>query len=201
MWLLRHRIAAMATALLLAGCTSGSEGLTVGGARTVFSDPVVVDIVNARFNIPSLLPEVDSVRRTLRDNGAVVVETYYIGGAPIVVVEHASEAWFSDLTLAKAIDEADFRAFIGRTIMGAGAPVISRVPRGQGRGFVAMDGDCIAFHFFKRIKGTTGFENDTQNPDTFIVGFTCGEDVAGFVDRFGFMSPADAALIGRRHSI
>jgi len=53
-----------------------------------------------------------------------------------------------------------------------------------------MDGDCIAFHFFKRIKGVTGFDNDTQNPDTFIVGFTCGDNAASFVDRFGFMSPA-----------
>ena len=69
MWLLKHRIAAVAMALLLAACASGSEGLTVGGARTVFSDPVVVDIVDARFNIPSLLPQVNRVRRTLRDNG------------------------------------------------------------------------------------------------------------------------------------
>jgi hypothetical protein len=201
MWLLKHRIAVVVLALLLAACTSGSAGLTVGGARTVFSNPVVVDIVNARFNIPSLLPEVDRVRRTLRDNGSVVVETYYIGDAPIVVVEHASEAWFSDLTLSKAIDEAGFRDFLGHTIMAAGRPVISKVPRGQGRGFVATDGDCIAFHFFKRIKGTTGFDNDTQNPDTFIVGFTCGDNAASFIDRFGFMSPAEAALIGRRHSI
>lgn len=201
MWLVRYRIAAATVSLLLAACTSGSEGLTVGGARTVFSDPVVVDIVDARFNIPSLLPEVDRVRRTLRDNGSVLVETYYIGAAPIIVVEHASEAWFSDLTLAKAIDETGFRDFVGRTIMGAGRPVISKVPRGQGRGFVAVDGDCIAFHFFKRIKGVTGFDNDTQNPDTFIVGFTCGDNAASFVDRFGFMSPAEAALIGRRHSI
>ncbi|MBT4772809.1 MAG: hypothetical protein HON96_10270 [Rhodospirillaceae bacterium] len=201
MWFLKHRIAAAALALFLAACTSGSEGVTVSGSRTVFSDPVVIDIVNARFNIPSLLPEVDSVRRTLRDNGSVVVETYYIGDAPIVVVEHASEAWFSDLTLSNAIDEDDFRTFLGRTIMGAGKPVISKVPGEQGRGFVAVDGDCIAFHFFKRIKGAIGFENDLQNPDTFIVGFTCGENVASFIDRFGYMTPAEAALIGRRHSI
>lgn len=201
MWLLRHRIAAMTLALFLAACASENETLTVGGARTVFSDPVVVDIVDARFNIPSLLPEVDNVRRTLRDNGSVLVETYYIGSAPIVVVEHASEAWFSDVALSSALDEAGFRTFLGRTAMGSGAPVISRIPRGQGQGFVALDGDCIAFHFFKRIKGTTGFDNDTQNPDTFIVGFTCGDDVGNFVDRFGFMSPADAARIGRRHSI
>ena len=76
MWLVRYRIAAAAVSLLLAACTSGSEGLTVGGARTVFSDPVVVDIADARFNIPSLLPEVDRVQRTLRDNGLVLVETY-----------------------------------------------------------------------------------------------------------------------------
>jgi hypothetical protein len=201
MWLLKHRIAAVAMALLLAACAPGGEGLTVGGARTVFSDPVVVDIVNARFYIPSLLPKVNRVRRTLRDNGSVVVETYYIGDAPIIVVEHASEAWFSDLTLSLAIDETDFRDFLGRTIMGAGKPVISKVPRDQGRGFVATDGDCIAFYFFKRIKGSTGFDNDTQNPDTFIVGFTCGDNAASFVDRFGFMTPAEAALIGRRHSI
>lgn len=201
MWFLKHRIAAAGLALFLAACTSASESVTVGGARTVFSDPVAVDIVNARFNIPSLLPEVDSVRRTLRDNGSVVIETYYIGPAPIVVVEHASEAWFSDLTLAKAIDEEGFRDFLGRTIMGAGKPVISKLPPGQGRGFVAVDGDCIAFHFFKRVKGTTGFENDLQNPDTFIVGLACGENAAGFIDRFGLMTPAEAALIGRRHSI
>ncbi|MEP4377925.1 MAG: hypothetical protein ABJ215_17450 [Alphaproteobacteria bacterium] len=201
MWRLRSRIAVVAVALLLAACASGREGTTVGGARTVFADPVVVDIVDARFNIPSLLPEVDHVRRTLRDNGSVVVETYFIGEAPIVVVEHASEAWFSDLTLANAIDETAFRDFLGRTIMRTGKPVISKVPRGQGRGFVAMDGDCIAFHFFKRIKGATGFDNDMQNPDTFIVGFTCGENAASFVASFGFMSPAEAARIGRRHSI
>ena len=201
MWFLKYRIATAAAALLLAACTSGNEGTTVGGTRTVFSDPVVVDIVDARFNIPSLLPEVDRVRRTLRDNGTVMVETYYIGDAPIIVVEHASEAWFSDLTLAKAIDETGFRDFLERTIMAAGKPVISKVPRALGRGFVATDGDCIAFHFFKRIKGFTGFDNDTQNPDTFIVGFTCGDNAAGFIDRFGFMSPAEASRIGRRHSI
>lgn len=201
MWLLNHRLAAAAAALFLTACTSGNEALTVGGARTVFSDPVAVDIVNARFNIPSLLPEVDRVRRTLRDNGSVLVEAYYIGDAPIIVVEHASEAWFSDLTLSKAIDEIAFRDFLEHTIMRAGKPVISKVPQGQGRGFVATDGDCIAFHFFKRVKGTTGFDNDTRNPDTFIVGFTCGDSAASFIDRFGFMSPAEAARIGRRHSI
>jgi len=201
MWLLKHRIAAVTMALLLSACTTGSDGTTVGGARTIFSDPVVVDIVDARFNIPSLLPEVDRVRRTLRDNGAVVVETYYIGDAPIIVVEHASEAWFSDLSLSNAIDETDFRDFLGRTIMGVGNPVVSQLPPGQGRGFVAIDGDCIAFHFFKRIKGDTGFDNDTRNPDTFIVGFTCGDNATSFVDRFGFMSPAEASRIGRRHSI
>jgi len=201
MWFLKHRIAAAALALFLAACASGNEGMTVAGARTVFSAPVAVDIVNARFNIPSLLPAVDNVRRTLRDNGSVVVETYYIGDAPIVVVEHASEAWFSDLTLSNAIDEAGFRSFLGRTIMGTGKPVISEVPVGQGRGFFALDGDCIAFHFFKRVKGATGFDNDQQNPDTFIVGFTCGENVKSFIGRFGFMTPAEAALIGRRHSI
>lgn len=201
MWIPRHHIAALAAALLLVACTSGNEGLTVGGTRTFFSDPIVVDIVDARFNIPSLLPEVDHVRRTVRDNGSVLVETYYIGDAPIIVVEHASEAWFSDLTLSNAIDEAGFRDFLSRTIMARGTPVISQVPRGQGRGFVATDGDCIAFHFFKRIKGATGFDNDTQAPDTFIVGFTCGDDAASFVDRFGFMSPAESARIGRRHSI
>lgn len=199
MWLLKHRIVALA--LLLAACTAGNQGTTVGGARTVFSDPVVVDIVDARFNIPSLLPEVDRVRRTLRDNGAVMVETYYIGDSPIIVVEHASEAWFSDLSLSNAIDEADFRAFLGRTAMGRGNPHVSPVPRGLGRGFVAVDGDCIAFHFFKRVKGDTGFDNDTRNPDTFIVGFTCGDNAASFLDRFGFMRPADALRIGRRHSI
>ncbi len=201
MWRLKHPIAVVFVTLLLAACASGDEGRTVGGARTFFSEPIAVDIAVARFNIPLLLPEVDRVRRTVRDNGAVVVETYYIGDAPIIVVEHASEAWFSDLTLAKAIDETTFRDFLGRTIMAAGKPVISRLPRGQGRGFIATDGDCIAFHFFKRIKGATGFDNDRQNPDTFIVGFTCGESAAVFIDRFGYMSPAEAARIGRRHSI
>jgi len=199
MWLLKNRI--IAVALLLAACASGNEGTTVGGARTVFSDPVVVDIADARFNIPFLLPAVDRVRRTLRDNGAVMVETYYVGETPIIVVEHASEAWFSDLSLSNAIDETGFRDFLARTAMGAGTPAVSRIPRGQGRGFVAVDGDCIAFHFFKRIKGDTGFDNDTRNPDTFIVGFTCGDNAPGFLDRFGFMGPADAARIGRRHSI
>ena len=198
---LKQQMVVLAAAVLLSACASESETRTVVGARTVFSDPVVVDIVDARFNIPTLMPEVDAVRRTIRDNGSVVIETYYIRDAPIVVVEHASEAWFSDLTLASAINEAEFRAFVGRTIMGAGSPEIAAVPGAQGRGFVATEGDCIAFHFFKRIKGMTGFDNDTQNPDTFIVGFTCGAGAGRFVERFGFMRPEDAARIGRRHSI
>ncbi|MGB0570898.1 MAG: hypothetical protein ACPGQM_02355 [Alphaproteobacteria bacterium] len=129
MWLLKHRIAAATVALLLAACTSGNEGTTVAGARTFFADPVAVDIVDARFNILSLLPEVDRVRRTLRDNVAVVVETYFIGYAPIVVVERTSEPWFRDLTLSKALDETGFRDFLGRTIMGVSNPVVSKVPR------------------------------------------------------------------------
>jgi hypothetical protein len=201
MWLPKHRIAAVVAALLLVGCMSGNEGLTVGGTPTVFSDPVVIDIVDARFNIRSVLPDVDRVRRTVRDNGSVVIETYYIGEAPVIVVEHASEAWFSDLTLVNAIDETAFWDFLARTIMAVGNPIISKVPLGLGRGFVATDGDRIVFHFFKRIKGTIGFDNDMQNLDTFIVDFTCGDNAASFVDQFGFMSPAEAARIGRRHSI
>ncbi|MBT5360058.1 MAG: hypothetical protein HOL07_17085 [Rhodospirillaceae bacterium] len=97
MWFLKHRIAAAALALFLAACTSGSEGVTVSGSRTVFSDPVVIDIVNARFNIPSLLPEVDSVRRTLRDNGSVVVER------PITLATRRSWWWSMPVRPGSAI--------------------------------------------------------------------------------------------------
>lgn len=198
---LKHRIMGLCAVFLLTACASGTETVTVGGARTVFSDPVSVDIVEAQFNIPSLIPRVDGVRRSLRDNGAVVVETYYVGSAPVVIVEHAGDAWFSDITLANAIDEKAFRAFLSRTSMRDGSPVISKIPGDRLRGFVAHDGACIAFHFFKRVKDTTTYDNDTQNPDTFIVGFACDVDSDRFVERFGFMSADDAARIGKRHSI
>lgn len=188
-------------AFLLVACAAGTENVTVGGAKTEFSDPVPVDIVEARFNIPSLMPQVDGVRRTLRDNGTVVIETYYVGRAPVVIVEHAGDAWFSDITLANAIDEDAFRSFLARTAMRDRSPEISRIPGERLQGFLAREGECMAFHFFKRVKGSTSYDNDTQNPDTFIVGFACGVDADQFLERFGFMSPEDAARIGRRHSI
>ena len=195
------RILALTSMLFAAGCAASGDARTVSGARTVFSDPVTVDIADARFNVPSLSPAVDAVRRTMRDNGAVVTETYYIGAAPIVVVEHASEAWFSDLSLANARDEVVFREFLLGTAMANTRAEISPLPASQGRGFIARSGDCVAFRFFKRLKGNTGYANDVQNPDTFIVGFTCGDESATFVQRFGLMSPAEATRIDRRHSI
>tara|TARA_A100001037_G_C15081339_1_gene604408 strand:- start:914 stop:1183 length:270 start_codon:yes stop_codon:yes gene_type:complete len=56
---------------------------------------------------------VHRVRRSLRDKGAVVVEIYYIGNAPVVIVEHAGDAWFSDITLPTAA-------------MRDGSPVVSK---------------------------------------------------------------------------
>jgi len=42
-----------------------------------------------------------------------VVEIYYIGNAPVVIVEHAGDAWFSDITLPTAA-------------MRDGSPVVSK---------------------------------------------------------------------------
>jgi len=188
-------------ALALSGCTSGREVETVSGAKAYVSDPVAVDIVEARFNVPFLLPQVDSVQRTLRDNGTVVQETYYAGDARVAVVEHVFDAWFNQVSIDSAHDEAAFRIFLERTPMQAHFPVVTEMLGRETVGYVAQDGDCVAFRFLKRIKGSTGYNNDTRDPDTFVAGYTCDADGIRFVKLFGFMSPENRAQVDRRNSI
>ncbi|MBO6783084.1 MAG: hypothetical protein JJ899_07415 [Alphaproteobacteria bacterium] len=195
------RAGIVSAALLLAACASGTEVETVGGGKAYLSDPVAVDIVEARFNVPFLLPQIDGVRQTLRDNGTVVQETYYSGDARVAVVEHVFDAWFNNISIESARDAEAFFVFLGRTPMRAGSPVV-REASGPGIiGFVAQDGPCVAFRFLKRIKGSTGYDNDREDPDTFVAGYSCDADGQRFVDLFDFMSPEDKARVDRRNSI
>ncbi len=200
---MRNTLLLLATmgALVLAGCTSGREVETVSGAKAYLSAPVAVDIVEARFNIPFLLPQVDSVQQTLRDNGTVVQETYYAGEDRVAMVEHVFDAWFNQVSIDSAHDEEAFRIFLDRTPMREHVPVVTQMQDREIMGYVAQDGNCVAFRFLKRIKGSTGYNNDTRDPDTFVAGYTCDADGLRFVELFGFMSPENRAQVDRRNSI
>ncbi len=195
------RIMLLTGALALAACASGTEVETVGGTKTYVSDPVAVDIVEARFNVPFLLPQIDAVQQTMRDNGSVVQETYYSGAARVAVVEHVFDAWFNDISIESARDAAAFLTFLERTPMVAGSPVVTEAEGHETIGFVAQDGRCVAFRFLKRVKGSTGYDNDKDDPDTFVAGYTCDADGKRFVEQFGFMSPEAKARVDRRNTI
>ena len=187
--------------LLLAACAGGQQVETVGGAKAHLSDPVIVDIVEARFNVPFLLPQIDGVQRTMRDNGTVVQETYYAGDARVAVVEHVFDAWFNTISIESARDATAFRVFLDRTPMRAGQPRVFEAEGPHTIGYLAQDGTCVAFRFLKRVKGSTGYDNDNEDPDTFVAGYTCDADGQRFVDLFGFMSPEDKVRVDRRNSI
>lgn len=198
----RERLLAILTAMFaLAACAAGTEIETVGGGTSRISDPVTVDILDARFNIPVLLPEVDAVRRALRDNGSVVQEIYFAGEARVAIVEHVGDAWFNQISISRAEDPSSFAAFLERTPMRGAAPQISPVADTGTVGFVAFDGRCLAFRFLKRVKGNTGYSNDEDDPDTFVAGYSCAIETGRLVEAFGFMSPEDAAHLERRTSI
>lgn len=200
----RFRVLTILCALALSACAavdSGTEVETVGGDRAFLSEPVAVDIVEAQFNIPFLLPQIDSVQQTLRDNGTVVQEAYFSGDARVAVVEHVYDSWFNHFSIASAQNTEAFRTFLDHTPMRERDPEVIAATGRQTFGFLALDGPCVAFRFVKRIKGLTAYDQDFSDPDTFVAGFTCGADGEKFVELFGFMSPEDRARLDRRISI
>ena len=197
----KPRFLALLAALWLAACASSTEIETIGGAKAFLSDPVAVDIIEAQFNIPFLLSQIDGVRRSLRDNGSVVQETYYAGESRVAVVKHVFDAWFNQVSISSAQDETAFHIFLERTPMRSRQPEVHEAVGPRTYGFLAYDGECVAFRFLRRVKNVTGFENDTQNPDTFVAGYTCDADGVRFVELFGFMSPDNKARLDRRNSI
>jgi hypothetical protein len=187
--------------IALAACAPGTTVETVGGGTSRVTEPVPVDILDARFNIPFLLSEVDSVHRSLRDGGAVVHESYFSGEARVAVVEHVDGTWFGRVSITRAGDRAAFSEFLGRTPIRDATPRIVPVEGEHTVGFVAFDGGCLAFRFLKRVKGDTGNIDDRQDPDTFVAGYSCTVEIDRLVEAFGFMSPEDAARLERRTSI
>jgi hypothetical protein len=194
-------IAALGAFLVLSACAPVSGVETADHTEGQASRPVPIDIVDARFNIPALLPQVDIVRRMPRDNGTVIQETYFVGEARVAVVEHAGNAWFNSVSIVSVRDRSAFRTFLARTPMRDAVPEISEVSGDHGAGSIARAGRCLAFRFLKRVKGDTGYENDNQDPDTFVVGYSCDLETDRIVEAFGFMSADDAARVERRSSI
>ncbi len=187
--------------LLLTACAPGTEFQTVGGSKAYLSDPVAVDVVEANFNIPFFLPQIDSVQRSLRYNGSVVHEAYFAGESRVAMVEHLFDSWFNHISIDSARDEVAFRLFLSQTPMQAHDPVILEAGGERTFGFLATDGGCVAFRFVKRIKGSTGYDSDNQDTDTFVAGYACDADGDKFVRVFGFMSASDRARVDRRNSI
>lgn len=188
-------------ALALAACSSDTEVLTVGGSKAYLAEPVVIDVVEAHFNIPFLLPQIDSVQKSLRDNGTVVQEAYFAGDARIAVVEHVYDSWFNHISIASAQDAAAFMTFLSNTPLRLRRPVVHEASGIHTIGFLAQDGSCVAFRFLKRIKDSTNYNNDVQDPDTFVAGFACDADGEKFIELFGFMTAAEKARVDRRNSI
>ncbi len=198
------RVLMIAGGLALSACAAanpGTEVATVSGARAFLSEPVAVDIVEAQFNIPFLLPQIDSVQQTLRDNGTVVQEAYFSGDARVAVVEHVYDFWFNHFSIASAQSPDAFQIFLDHTPMQGREPEVIAATGQQTFGFLALDGPCVAFRFVKRIKQLTSYASDFRDPDTFVAGFTCGADGEKFVELFGFMTAEDKARVDRRNSI
>ncbi|MDG2270555.1 MAG: hypothetical protein P8M28_09110 [Alphaproteobacteria bacterium] len=91
--------------------------------------------------------------------------------------------------------------FLSQTPVQARDPVILEAGGERTFGFLATDGGCVAFRFVKRIKGSTGYDSDNQDPDTFVAGCACDADGDKFARMFGFMSARDRARVDRRNSI
>lgn len=198
------RVLTIVYALALSACaaqTAGTEVKTVAGDRAFLSEPVAVDIVEAQFNIPYLLPQIDSVQQTLRDNGTVVQEAYFSGDARVAVVEHVYDSWFNHFSIASAQNAEAFQIFLDHTPMQGREPEVIAATGTQTFGFLALEGPCVAFRFVKRIKQLTSYDSDFRDPDTFVAGFTCGADGEKFVELFGFMTAEDKARVDRRNSI
>lgn len=139
--------------LLLTVWAPGTEFQTVGGSKAYLSDPVAVDVVEANFNIPFFLPQMDSVQRSLRDNGSVIHEAYFAGELRVAMVEHVFDSWFNHISVDSARDEVAFRLFLSQAPVQALDPVILEAGGERTFEFLATDGDYVAFRFVKRIKG------------------------------------------------
>lgn len=161
--MVKLRFLTLTCALALSACaaqTSGKTVETVGGSQAFLSEPVAVDIVEAQFNIPFLLPQIDSVQQTLRDNGTVVQEAYFSGDARVAVVEHVYDSWFNHFSIASAQSAEALRIFLDHTPMRDREPVVIAATGQQTFGFLALDGPCVAFRFVKRIKQLTSYPTD-----------------------------------------
>jgi|GEM_PF-840650 len=198
---LKRRVLTILSALALTACASGTEVLTVSGSKAYLAEPVAIDVLEAHFNIPFLLPQIDSVQKSLRDNGTVVQEAYFAGDARVAVVEHVYDSWFNQISIASARDADAFRTFLSNTPLRSRHPVVYEAPGIHTIGFLAQDGACVAFRFLKRVKTSTGYNNDSQDPDTFVAGYTCDADGLKFIELFGFMTAEDKARVDRCNSI
>lgn len=187
--------------LALAACSTDTEVRTVGGSKAYLAEPVAIDVVEAQFNIPFLLPQIDSVQKSLRDNGTVVQEAYFAGDARVAVVEHVYDSWFNHISIASVQDAGAFLTFLSNTPLGSRKPVVYEASGDHTVGYLAQDGSCVAFRFLKRIKDSTGYNNDIQDPDTFVAGYTCDADGQKFIELFGFMTAENKVRVDRRNSI
>jgi hypothetical protein len=197
----RFRFLTILGALVLAACSTDTEVLTVGGSKAYLAEPVAIDVVEAHFNIPFLLPQIDSVQKSLRDNGTVVQEAYFAGDARIAVVEHVYDSWFNHISIESVQDANAFLTFLSNTPLRSRKSVVHEASGIHTVGYLAQDGSCVAFRFLKRVKEATGYNNDVQDPDTFVMGYTCDADGEKFIELFGFMTAEDKARVDRRNSI
>jgi hypothetical protein len=198
---LKRHVLSILCAVVLTACASGTEVRTVSGSKAYLGEPVAIDVPDAHFNIPFLLPQIDSVQKSMRDNGTVVQEAYFAGDSRVAVVEHVYDSWFNHTSIASARDTGAFQTFLSNTPLRSRKPAIYAAPGIHTIGFLAQDGACVAFRFLKRVKNPTGYNNDTQDPDTFVAGYTCDADGQKFIELFGFMTAEDKARVDRRNSI
>lgn len=192
-------------AVALAGCqTSGSKDS--GGRSMSLSKPTLVAHENADINLARFIDAPGlKIERTIRDNGAVIIESYRIQGRVIARTQRTTDAWFSEQTQSDLKDPGRLARTLksGAYRFDANAPK----PAPQGRhgkiiGHYSTKGACVALgtgHVFR--KGAT-YDNDFGNSDTLVDFAACNvltESPESVIPKLRRMAPDDrAAIIARK---
>ena len=114
---------------------------------------------------------------------------------------HGYDSGFNHFFSESLHDANAFLTFRSSTPLRSRKSVVHEAPGIHTVGYLAQDGSCVAFRFRKRVKEATGYNNDVQDPDTFVMGYTCDADGEKLIELFGFMTAEDKARVDRRNSI
>ncbi len=154
--------------------SSGSHGDTVKnivGGKMLLNN--LGETFDFRFNVPSLVPQVNKVETSEINNGKLIVESYYVGEGLVARSQYAVFGGFNSTTTAGYEDESIFLDRIGKSKfykdrLSGGAT--NEYAWGSANAVEVRKDNCYWLHLGKRIKPSSDYTGRSKDLLVSIVG-------------------------------